>query len=87
MSKRKSNENLVGLLSFVALLISGVCFILHGLDIGNGLLSIIGDVCLVIVVLYSAWSFARGLKKAWRITYFILAILVIVGLVFGGFSL
>lgn len=87
MGKRKSNDNIIGVLAFFALLVAGVCAILNVIGIGGALFGFLGQIALTIVVLVEAWSYARTCSKTWRIIYYVLAILVIVGLVFGGISL
>ena len=89
MSKKKrGNSNLLGMLAFGTLLLSGICYVLDLLDIGNGLLPKIAYALLLIVVLWTAWDFAKDLSQAWRVIFYILALLAITGFVLGiGFSI
>lgn len=84
---KSSNKGLVELLAFASLIISAVCFILGIFGIGSGMLNTIAYICLLIVVLWVAWNYACHLSKTWRIIYFIIAILAIVGFVFGNFHI
>lgn len=84
MSRKKAtNKNILGLLAFTTLLLSGICYVLDLLKIGNGILPIIAYALLLIVVLWTAWEFAANLSQGWKFVYFILAILAIAGFVIG----
>ncbi len=69
-------------LSFSALIIFAICKIIGILNkylelgINTGMLNTIGTIFLLICVLWSAWTFASGCKKVWRIIYFVLLILL-----------
>ena len=84
MSKKNvGNKNLLGMLAFGSLLLSGICYVLDLLEIGNGILPTLAYALLLIVVLWTAWEFAKDLSQGWRVTYYILAILAIAGFVIG----
>jgi len=73
----------LGLLSFAALIISGIVYLLRLLDVPGGILPIISEGILLFVVLVMAWEYVRRLSNTWRLIYYILAALVIIGFVFG----
>jgi hypothetical protein len=81
--KRATNKNILGMLAFASLLISGVCYVLSLLKIGGGILPIVGNGLLLIVVLWTAWEFTANLSQVWKFIYFILAILAITGFILG----
>jgi hypothetical protein len=88
MSRKKiTNNRLLGLLAFVSLLMSGICYVLNKLNVGNGILPTIAYAFLLIVVLWTAWDFAKDLSAGWKIVYYILAVLAIGGFVFGYFHI
>ncbi len=86
---KKSSKNIFGFLSFSALIIFAICKIIGILNkylelgINTGMLNTIGTIFLLICVLWSAWTFASGCKKVWRIIYFVLLAIIILGFVFG----
>ncbi len=88
MSK-KSTNNLLGLLSFVAVILAAVVGVINlfnnlfNTSIPTGIINIISTIFLYVVVLWCGWTYACRCKKFWRITYLVLVILVIVGFVFG----
>lgn len=86
---KKSSSNKNKTLSFVAflvLLINGVCKLLAAFKIQSGILGLIADICLVSVVVWTAYYYAKTLSKPWRIVYWILAILSVVSLVLYGYN-
>lgn len=87
MAKRGNTNNLLGFLAFIAVIIKAVAFILSYFNIGVGIFSFVADIILTGVALLVAWSFAKTCSKTWRIVYYVILILVIVGLVFGGLKL
>ena len=89
MSKRKGADttNLLGLLAFLAIIIKAAAYILGFLKIELGILVFVADLILTGIALIVAWSFAKTCNKNWRIVYFVILALVIVGFVLGGLSL
>lgn len=85
-SAATSKNKILGFIAFVVLFISCVCKILSAFNISIGILTIISDVCLLIVVIWTAYNFAKTCNKTWRIIFYVLAILSIVSLVFYGFN-
>lgn len=83
MAKKTSNKSVIGLLAFIALAITAICFLLAKLGIGSGVIGIIGSACLLIVVLLVAWDYARTLSKGFRIFYLVLAVCAIVCFILG----
>jgi vacuolar-type H+-ATPase subunit I/STV1 len=81
------NKNTIGLLSFVALLISGFVYLLRFFNVGGGILPVISDGILLFVVLVMAWEYVKGLSNAWKTVYYVLAVLAIIGFVFGGIGI
>lgn len=77
------DKSTLGLLSFAALVISGIVYIMRLLDLPGGILPIISEGILLIVVLVMAWEYGKRLNNTWRIVYYVLAALVIIGFVFG----
>lgn len=88
MSRKGSSSNTIGLLAFVALLLSAICMIICAIN-STGLLTIGGQipsilqlisyVCLIIVVILAGWSYAASLSKTWRIIYIVIAVIAILG--------
>ncbi|MBE6124406.1 MAG: hypothetical protein E7184_02540 [Erysipelotrichaceae bacterium] len=87
MAKRKSNTELVGILSFGALLVSGICKLLSLIGASLGLIATIGDALLLAAVLLAAYTYAMTLNKNWRIIYWIIAVVAIAGFVLTGFNI
>ena len=87
MAKRKSNSELVEILSFGALLISGICKLLSLIGASLGLIATIGDAVLLAAVLLAAYMFAVKQTKTWRIIYWIIAVVAIAGFVLTGFNI
>lgn len=84
MSKKsKSSVSMLGLLAFVAIIIKAIAYILSYVGGGLGILTFAADVTLTIISLIVAWSFAKNCSKVWKVIYFIILILVIIGFVFG----
>lgn len=83
MGKKVTNRNLLGMLAFASLLLSGINYALDLLEVHTGILPTIAYALLLIVVLWTAWEFAKDLSQGWRIIYYIIAILVIAGFVFN----
>lgn len=79
-----SKGNIISILCFAALIISTVCFILQACGVGAGILSLIANICLIIAVVWSGWSFAKSLGKTWKIVYIVLAVIAVVATVFGS---
>ena len=77
------NKSILGLLAFASLLISALVYLLDFLNINGGILPIISQGILIFVVLFLAWEYVKGLNKVWQVIYFIIAVLVIIGFVFG----
>ena len=77
------NKSILGLLAFASLLISAFVYLLDFLNINGGILPIISQGILIFVVLFLAWEYVKGLNKVWQVIYFIIAVLVIIGFVFG----
>lgn len=77
------DKSTISLLAFIALIISGVIYLLSLLEVGSGILPLIKEGILLFVVLVSAWNFASRLSTTWKVVYAILAILVIVGFIFN----
>lgn len=87
MAKKKSNLELVGILSFGALLISGVCKLCSLIGASLGIIATIGDALLLAAVLLAAYTYANRLTKTWRIIYWIIAVVAIAGFVLTGFNI
>ena len=89
MSSRKSSNtsNVLGLLAFLAIIVKALAYILSFLKIELGILVFAADLILTAVALIVAWSFAKTCNKNWRIVYFVILALVVVGFVLGGLSL
>lgn len=86
MSKDSKN-NLLGLLAFLAIVITAVCLAIEslnkiaGLNIPTGILPTVELVFLLVVVFATAWSYARTLHTFWKVLYWVVLILTIAGLV------
>ena len=88
----KDRNNVLGILAFVALFLAGVMKILNATNLNLGsvgtVLQIIGELSLVLTVVIAAHPFAKGLKSiVWYIIYWVLAIIAVVGVVYGGVAL
>ncbi len=87
MATKKVNltgSKAVGFVAYATLLISGVCKILAAFGISAGILNLVADLLLVITVVWAAYYFAKSCTKTWRIIYWVLAILCLVGTIFFG---
>lgn len=86
MAKKKSNtNNVLGLLAFFAIIIKAVSYYLGLFNLNFlGTLVLIADIILTGTALLVAWSYAKTCGKSWRILYFIILALVLVGYVLGG---
>lgn len=85
MSKR--NDSLVGLLAFVGLILVTLFNLLSLLDARFDALYTLSYVCLLIVVFYSAWEFAKRQALVWRFVYFVIVFLAILGFILGNFNI
>ena len=77
------DKSTIALLSFAAMVISGVVYLLRIIDVNSGILPILSEGILLFVVLVMAWEYVRKLSQTWRAVYYVLAVLVILGFVFG----
>jgi hypothetical protein len=77
------NKSILGLLAFASLLISAIVYLLDFLSVNSGILPIISQGILIFVVLFLAWEYVKGLSNLWQIIFYVIAILVIIGFVFG----
>ena len=81
----------LGIIAFFALFLAGVMNILMAIvNLGSvGVaLQLIADLLLVFTVVIAAYPFAKANKtNFWFIVYWVLTVLAIVGVVFGGVKL
>lgn len=87
----KKENNILGVLAFVSLLLSAICMLIvlinntGWITIGGqipNLLQLVSYICLVIVVIMVGWSYASTLSNTWRIIYIVIVVLAVLG-VFG----
>lgn len=93
MTNRKITLNdLVKPLAYVALIISGLIQVIFWIlpnvtGVILTVLVIIKDISLLAAIVIPAHSFAERLGKFWTILYWIVVVIFIVGLIFGGAKL
>lgn len=79
-------SKLAGACAFIALMISGVSYLLANLFGGSlGILALVGNICLVVSTIVTAGLFVNSSafpwkSKFWVIIYYVFAILAIVAL-------
>lgn len=77
MAKNSFDGKFIGLLSFIALIVWGVCRLIAELGGNAGALAHIGTICLIVATFLSAWNFVYNKAQVWKIIYFVLLIFVI----------
>ncbi len=88
-SSARVSKNVLGFLSFAAIIIVAILRIISAinnlfkLSINTGILSLIEELALLFVILWSGWTFAKGCKKLWRTIYLVLVVVIIIGFVLG----
>lgn len=83
----RKEERLVGLLAFLGLIISTACYIFSAIDSRFSILYSVGYICLLIVVLYTAWEFVKRQSMMWRLVFYVIAIITILGFAIGNFDI
>jgi len=86
-SNKKSNTSILGLFAFFAIIIKALAYVLSFFNGNLGILTFVADIIISAVALIAAWNFVKTCSIIWKIIYFVILILVIVGFVFGGLSL
>lgn len=81
---KKNSYYLAGLLAFVGILLSTICWIIEGLGGNIPFIAWIGSLALLLAAFISAWGFVSSKKITWRYIYFILVILAIFGWLIGS---
>ncbi|HHU24107.1 MAG: hypothetical protein PHG08_01485 [Bacilli bacterium] len=84
---KRQNDTLVGLLSFVGLILATLFYLFSVLDGRYEMLYTISYICLLIVVFYTAWEFVRKRHVMWRFVYYVIVVLVLLGFVLGNFDI
>jgi len=84
---KKQNADLVGLLSFVGLILATLFYLFSVFDGRFLVLYNISYICLLIVVFYTAWEFVGKRHKVWCIVYYAIVLLMVLGFVFGSFDI
>ena len=88
----KKNNNLLGLIAFIAMFINFVYWVIQIINkqdlvtINGRLISIaqfVATILLTIVVLVVSYSWAKGQKKAWFICWVVFAIITILAILVG----
>lgn len=83
----KSNGELLGFVSFLALILAGVAGAIAlinktgWMSISIPILDLIIYVCLVIVVIGCGWLYVKNLSGVWQIVFVVLAVLALCGLI------
>ena len=87
---RKGRTGYLGMFAFAAMLLNAIAWIikivLDALKVNNsvgGILTGIASILLLIVVLVSAYDFAKRQTKGWRIVFWILAIVSLLSIFLG----
>lgn len=87
---RKGRTGYLGMFAFAAMLLNAIAWIikivLDALKVNNsvgGILTGVASILLLIVVLVSAYDFARRQTKGWRIVFWILAIVSLLSIFLG----
>jgi len=83
MAKKTSNNDLLGVLSFAVVILNAVIWALNLLKVNTGSASYIAGLLLLIVVLWTGWTYAQKLSNTMRVVYGIIAIVAIVLQIFG----
>ena len=84
---KESKNNFLGLLAFLAIVITAACLVIEttnklaSLNIPTGILPTIELVFLLVVVFATAWSYARTLHTFWKVLFWVILILTIAGFV------
>ena len=88
----KDRNKILGILAFLALFLAGIMKILNATNLNLGsigvILQMVGELSLVLTVVIAAHPFAKGTKSSvWYVIYWVLAIIAVVGVVYGGVTL
>ena len=94
MAKRQRTEgqarrSFVKLCAFFGLIIAAFLFVFGGLFSGStagSILEIIGKLALLVAVAFPAYEYSCGMKKVWRIIFWIALAIYILGCVLGLLS-
>ena len=76
----------VKLCAFIALILSAALFVFGGLFSGSiigDILNLVAKLALLIAIVVPAYQFSSGLKKGWKIVFWIALIIYLLGCVFG----
>ncbi len=49
-----------------------------------GIFSLLGNIAIIVAIALPAYSYVRGRGKSWRITYWVLLAVFVLGVVFGA---
>ncbi len=85
-TERAARRSFVKLCAFIALFLSAVIFVIGGLLAGSKagtILDLVAKVALLIGIAFPAYEYARGLKKGWRIVYWVALVIYALGCTFG----
>ena len=94
-----SNVSILKFCAFWGMAVAAVLYLVSGLiafiakwtgEIGAtlqkicGIISLLGSIAIVIAIALPAYSYVRGKGKTWKITYWILLAVFVLGVVFGA---
>lgn len=80
---KKNTKDLLGLFSYIALLIFTSSFILNRIGVSTEFFTYLGYGLVIIVVLVLAKIYVEKLSIIWRVIYYIIAILTILNYFFS----
>jgi len=80
---KRETQRILGLLSFTALIIFSVSTLLAKIGGNMGFFLWVGNGLLLFVVLMLAYHYVRKLSSAWKIVYFVIAVLAIISFIWG----
>lgn len=89
MSKKESTVRernyFVKLCAFLGLFLSAVLFVMSGFFSGqvNAILDLVARLSLLVAIAVPAYSFVRGRHVAWKVVYWIVLVIYVLGCVFG----
>ncbi len=91
MAKRQRTEgaarrSFVKLCAFFGLILAAFLFVFGGLFSGSAvgsILEIVGKLALLVAIAFPAYEYSRGMKKAWRIIFWIALVIYVLGCVLG----
>ena len=100
MAAKKGRTGSLGMVAFIAVILTAVAFILIGLEaafhawgwsisLGRipGIIRWVAEIMMTIVIIWASYDFAEHQSKFWRVVWWILAIIAILSVVgLGGWN-